>query len=72
MVLLAMLYQLGIYFLANVHDVRAAGVEPASWRRMYQIRRSARYGGETNSLPLDAGKGFDQSLSVGMHWILEY
>ena len=72
MILLAMLYQLGIYFLANVHYIWAAGVEPASWRWMDQVWRSARYGGETDSLAFDAGKGFDQSLSVGMHWILEY
>src|SRR6266705_3011811 len=61
-----------INLLADIHDVRAARVKPAGRWRIQQIWRLTRNRGEAYSGSLDAGKSFDQTLSVRVQGFIEY
>src|SRR5207249_6898183 len=67
----ARLLEWGIDLLADIHDVGASGVEPASRWRVEQVRGLARYRGEADPRSLDTGECFDEALGVRVEWFSE-
>src|SRR6267143_2950202 len=60
-----------LYFLANVHDVWAAWVEPATGRWVQQVWRLAWYRDKLLPWTLDARESAQQTLRVRMQWFCE-
>src|ERR1700751_5254711 len=67
----ALLFQLGVLNFADVHCIRASGMEFATCWWVEKVRRLSGYRYKFLPLTLDCGKRTNEPLGVRMEWLFE-